>query len=264
MSTQTEVGNPTGNLQTILVADGDDAARSSTSKVLEDEGHLCDQVGSAAAALSVAESKDVSVLVADTNIEGNAQLELAHLLRIRQPGLSIVITTDHPTVETAAAAASLHAAAYLIKPVDRGHLIRVIREECEQAALLRTLTQQRIRHEGILDQMRALEAHASTLTVPLTIRSCVELSFGQALESLLGLKTILDALSQQKHAAEMMKSAQPPLLVNAIWETINVLEHTRASFKSKELGALRQKLEGLVPPFRGSPQNQQHSAKTVS
>jgi hypothetical protein len=37
-------------------------------------------------------------------------------------------------------------------------------------------------------------------------------------------------------------------MMNALWETVVVLEKTKGSFKSKELGDLRRKLESLLGP----------------
>jgi hypothetical protein len=75
----------------------------------------------------------------------------------------------------------------------------------------------------------------------------------------LTLRKITDALKDLKVFADLMSptagadpptsaanSARPLLLVNAVHEAIAVLEKTKHSFRSKELGELRKKLASLV------------------
>ena len=72
------------------------------------------------------------------------------------------------------------------------------------------------------------------------------------------LRVFAECTAQQQGPNDkgaLMDSARPLLLLNALRETITVLEKTRSSFKSKDLGDLRRKLESLLAgkgdSFRG-------------
>lgn len=251
--------------QHILVADDDELVRVAMSRLLEREGYICHQVCSGAEALNIMASTDVSVVVADINMEGNTRLELLEQLRAKAPHVSIILVTGHPTIETAAAAPSLRVAAYLLKPVNADALIATVRYECEQHALFHILSERRQRQEEALQSMRALESaftHSTGNAAATTLQSYVSLAFDQTVESLLDLKAVVGTLAKEENASDRFSSARPLVLVNAIHETIEVLERTRTSFKSKELATLRRKLEDLLVKQTPSSNTATREART--
>lgn len=245
----------------ILVADDDVLSRQAMATLLEHENFSCIQVSSGPEALKAVEDADISAVVADINMVGNTRLELLNQLRQEAPHLSIILVTGHPSIETAAAATSLRAAAYLLKPVEPSQLVGIVRRECDQLALFRLLRERRQRLEEALQSMRALESAFAGMAgnaAATALQSYVALAFNQTIESLMDLRGVVATLSQQERSSELMSSSKPMILVNAIRETISVLEHTRTSFKSKELAALRKKLEDLLAqPAKRTSQPQQ-------
>jgi hypothetical protein len=71
--------------------------------------------------------------------------------------------------------------------------------------------------------------------------------------SLSDLQRLVEAVMHNRSEQEsplMASLPQPARLLSALEETIGVLEKTKSAFKSKDLGELRKKLEGLVKETR--------------
>ena len=248
----------------VLVADDDDLGRRSLCRLLEREGYLCHEAVTGESALNVLETVDVSVIIADINMDGNNRLEFIKSVRGKKSSVSIILITGHASVETAAAATSLNAAAYLLKPIDPQELLRVVSLEFEQQSLFRAMQAHRNKQERILHSMRDTEdaltrAHGTSALNAL--ESYVALSFEQTVASLIDLRALMEPILAQyarQPCLEQLNRSRPLVLVNAIQETIQVIDSTRHSFKSKELATLRQKLEALLkntPPDAGIPKN---------
>jgi hypothetical protein len=81
-----------------------------------------------------------------------------------------------------------------------------------------------------------------------TVQSYACLAFESALDSLIDLKVLLKCALNQG-GAELTKhfsQSRPAVLMGAIQEAISVIDRTRHSFKSRELAALREKLEAVL------------------
>jgi len=254
MATEPNVTPPaeTAPKKHILVADDDDLGRRALCRLLEREGYSCHEANTSDAARQVMASVDVRLIVADINMEGNNRLEFIREVREKKNPVSIVLVTGHASVETAAAATALTAAAYLLKPLDPLELLQIVRSEFEQQSLFRAMQTHRHKQENMLQSMREVEEALVRTRGPGTrnaLESYVALSFEQAMQSLLDLRALMEpvlAHCARQPDLKQLNASRPLVLVNAIQETIQVLDSTRHSFKSKELATLRQKLEVLL------------------
>jgi len=251
----------------ILVADDDELSRHALCRLLEREGYFCHEANTSDGARQVMASVDVSLIVADINMEGNNRLEFIKEVRERKNPVSIILVTGHASVETAAAATTLNAAAYLLKPLAPSELLLIVRSEFEQQSLFRAMQTHRHKQENMIQSMREVEEALARTRGPDTrnaLESYVALSFEQAMQSLLDLRALMEPILS--HCArqpdlKQLNTSRPLVLVNAIQETIQVLDGTRHSFKSKELASLRQKLEALL---KSAPPGASAAAKNVS
>jgi len=77
----------------------------------------------------------------------------------------------------------------------------------------------------------------------------LKLTLQNVMAALVDLKMFTEAFVRQQDpqmARQLLDSSRPLLLMDALRETITVLEKSRGAFKSKELGDLRKKLENLI------------------
>ncbi len=77
------------------------------------------------------------VMVTDLRMPGLTGLELLPKALALAPGLGVVLLTAHGDIDTAVQALKAGAYDFLTKPVDSGHLARVVAKGLERAALLR-------------------------------------------------------------------------------------------------------------------------------
>ena len=162
----------------ILIADDEGAIRDLIATFLQRHGYTCATVADADAALDLLRKESFDLLISDINMPGNENLQFICQIPEIAEGLSIILLTGNPTLETATQSVRLPVMAYLTKPVDTKEL---------------------------------------------------------------------SVLVKQGVAASRSNRQQ---IVAALRETIEVLEKTKRSFKSRELGDLRKKLELLLQNSR--------------
>ena len=188
---------------------------------------------------------------------GNAGLELVRDLPQLAAGLPVILLTGHATVETAVQSVRYAVTAYLMKPADLEALIDLSQEAISKYRALRSLTthQRRLQdwcHD--LDRIRTLVRDTAGSNFAAPWQTFLTLSLGHIIESLVDLRAFTQALAPHGDPAVLSKrleSSQPLVLIEALRETISVLERTKGAFKSRELGDLRKKLEQLVAGSRG-------------
>jgi DNA-binding response OmpR family regulator len=208
----------------ILVVDDDAIARAVMENRLTAHGHrvVCAEgPGPADAALA---REEFDLILSDIHMPGNHRLEWIEALISRRCSAAILLMTGNPEMETACRAANLPVAGYIIKPVDWSVLTERIRQTISS----------RHRRSDFVGLARE-------------ILDLVENSGGGSQDEILVQR--LAAL-----AAGFMAGAGRPSQApagdqhwrTALTETIAVIEKTRDSFRSKELGLLRLRLEKLL------------------
>lgn len=255
MTTQSSAANaspaPAQPSYRVLLADDDSLSRLTLGQFLLHHGFECTAVESGAEALRLLQSSEFDVIIAEINMEGNFQLELVRTLRHHGNNCPVILITGSPSVHTATSSINLNVAAYLTKPIDHQQLISITRLECERGSILRLLSGLRSRQDQALSQLRSVETaftRSRGREAMDALQVYLSLSFEQMVTTLIDLKAMLSFITDHHiDSSEQRWSSTPPVvLVAAIQETIQVLERTRSSFKSQELGLLRKKLEELL------------------
>lgn len=238
---------------TILLADDEATFAESTSELLRREGFQCETVADGAAALERAATGRFDLLISDLEMPGNANLELVRRIAELHGGLPIIILTGFPSVRSAIASIDLPVAAYLVKPVPFADLVVRVERAVTRFRSYRVLetAEQRLkawRQEfeqvaAISQPDRALPAPAVDVFLALTLRN--------VMGSLTDLEQLSKALSggaaaDARHPCQLLNCPRGAQLLAAIKETVTILEETKASFKSKDLGDLRHRLELLI------------------
>jgi DNA-binding response OmpR family regulator len=233
----------------LLLADDEEIYLRATAELLREDGFLVDTALDAAEASRLLEGQTYDVLISDIRMPGNLQFEFIRQIGRLAPDLPVIIVTAHPTVETATEAVNLPVVAYLTKPLP-----------------IEALTEQVLRHASVVRTRRAVGQYAERLSAwsenlqqlqgarlnpqGNPSRSLAQEVLGLSLSNMAGLLTDMSSLFQvalgEAPAALACVTGQCPRLnayQQVLREGIQVLEATRSSFKSKELGTLRQKLE---------------------
>lgn len=239
-------------LGVVLLAEDDPVYLEMTRRVLVQQGYTCDTATSATEVEDRLRKKEYDLLVSDIDMPGNSNLQLVAGLPQLQAGLPVILITGAPSVETAARSVGLAVAAYLIKPVSSEVLNEHVRMAIGRYRCFKAVAASRqrfLRASADLQQIETALRTPSSTTSDTSVQAFLDLTLQNAAQSLVDLRRLMDALRAQpetRDAGDWLQSARPVVLLEALWETIAVLEKTKGYFKSKELGQLRKKLESLV------------------
>src|SRR5262245_52247830 len=243
MTTSTE------NLGQILLADDEGAFRVTTSAFLRQQGYACEAVPDAVAAEKSLRRSEFDLLISGIQMPGNAGLEFIADLPQVAAGLPVILLTGHPSMQTALRSVRLKVVAYLVKPCDPDELLGLASQAIANYRSYRAVSANRERLENWARDLAQiekvlLETPAGAAT---SMESYFNLTLRNLLTALVDLKQFNEVLARPDGKAGSLENAA---LHKALQETIAVLEKTKQSFKSKELGELRKRLEGLLQTTR--------------
>ncbi len=244
----------------ILIADDEETFRASTAAILTDEGYRCDEACDATEATR-ALTNEYDLLIADLRMPGNENLDFLQQVAKQHPDLPVIVATGYPCVGTAVESFRLAIVDYLIKPIDLDDLRRAITAGFRNREILRALKQASLESAQLAGALTGLERVLGGLSSPSAQATewTVTTYVGQAMQhiaklSLLVGKTLGAASSGQASeptdVCSLLRCPRLDLYERAIEDAIRVMEATRSSFKSKEIGLLRQRLEEVLAEQR--------------
>jgi YesN/AraC family two-component response regulator len=149
-------------------------------------------------------------------------------------------------VQSAARSVRLRVVAYLVKPCEVEELLTLAEQAIANHRAFRAVRSNRQRLESWAQDLAEIEKvigdrnEAGALG---TLEPFFNVTLRNLLAVLLELKQITEALAQQPGKEGALKEVT---LHRALRDAIEVLERTKQSFKSKELGELRHRLEALL------------------
>jgi CheY-like chemotaxis protein len=211
----------------VLLVDDDPDSSVALCGWLECKGYDVVQASGPAEADERLAHATFDVILSDIHMPGNERLQWVERLLQRPGSPAIVLLTGNPEFETACRAANLSVAGYLVKPPD----FNVVEE-----LVGRIVTQHRDRAEFLTiakDVIGLLDAHGAN---------------GLAQERVLvkRLAGLAHGFAGRFARLETETSPGDETWRTVITETIAVIEKTKQSFRSKELGALRVRLQRLL------------------
>lgn len=238
----------------VLIADDEAVFLSSTADLLRQEGYLCDCVADGLLAMDRLRQGDYDVLIADIKMPGNPNLELVQEIGDMSDGLQVILVTGYPSMETAIKSVQLPVSAYLLKPIDYEELRSSVKTAVERSKVYRAVrdTEDHLKEwQEKLRGMQHLLRHATGEIDPVTVETFVNVTLHNIILSLAGLKNVTEAvahLTGRQAVCQLVDCPRLETLSGALGDTIEILEKTKSAFKSKELGELRRRLEGLLGP----------------
>jgi len=124
----------------IVVVDDEPIVQELFSSWLENAGYTVRTAGSAMEAQRLLQSEPADVLVSDIRMAQTTGIGLLAWAREHDPDMPVVLVTGAPSVQTAVEALRLGAYDYLLKPVERSDLLRVLDRAARHRQLLREKT----------------------------------------------------------------------------------------------------------------------------
>jgi DNA-binding response OmpR family regulator len=235
----------------LLLADDEQTFLMATADLLRREGYHCDTATDAPMAAAMLRATHYDVLIADIKMPGNPNLELIRQVARSIDGLPVIVVTGYPSLDTAVDAIDLPVWGYLKKPLDFDVLLQKIRSALQFRHQFNVIHNQRRRAEETLDSVDIIEslmARAATPDTQVPVDTFIALTIRNIFGSLADLQRLVltPAQAARGDACHLLECPRPAKLLEALKETISVLERTKGSFRSKELGNLREKLEKLV------------------
>lgn len=235
----------------LLLADDEKTFCFATAELLRMEGYHCDTAPDAPTAAAMLRASHYDVLIADIKMPGNPNLELIKQVARSIDGLPVILVTAYPSFETAVDALDLPVWGYLQKPLDMDLLLQRIRVALQFRHQFSVVHNQRRRVEEWLDSVEVVESlmvRAATPDTQVPVETFLALTMRNIYGALEDLQRLVLTESQQTQgdACHLMDCPRPARMIEALNDAISVLEKTKSAFKSKELGALRERLERTV------------------
>ncbi len=208
-----------GEAARVLIADDEETFARSMADLLRREGYACDVVADADGARAALAREPFDVLVADIRMPGNHQFQFIRDVPRLAPGMPVIVVTAFPTLNSAVESVELPVTGYMLKPIDVAALLERVRSVVGRRRASQAVEAQRARLETWLTELdgvrQAIESGAAPAQAP-------------------GDPCLLLGCPQRQALVAMLR------------EVIEVLQRTKGSFKSKELAALRKKVEQTV------------------
>jgi DNA-binding response OmpR family regulator len=239
----------------ILLADDEETFLYATADLLRKEGYHCDCAPDGETAAKMLQKDDYDLLIADIRMPGNGELELIRDLPRIAEGLPVILVTGYPSMKTALESFHLPVAAYLPKPVDWKELLACVQNTARKSNLFRMVREVRERLHRREEDLKQVEAASLELVQPgasATIDGFLTITFQNLIDSMGDLKSLVQMLSggrSEQEVCHLWACPRLSLLKGGLSEAIEVLEKTKNSFRSKELGDLRKRLEALMKNF---------------
>jgi two-component system OmpR family response regulator len=110
----------------VLLVEDDDDSREIMAEVLTVAGHRVRTAADGPAALRALSDDAVEVVITDLGLPGMGGLELARAVRVRAPGVPVVLVTGWPDHDEVERPRGRDVDAVLTKPVDPDRLVEVV------------------------------------------------------------------------------------------------------------------------------------------
>ncbi|MBV6522832.1 MAG: Regulator of RpoS [Gemmatimonadaceae bacterium] len=233
----------------ILLADDEPTFATSTAELLRLEGYACETVSNGEDALQRVRQESFDLLIADLEMPGNANLALVRQIASESGGLPVIVITGYPSVRSAVACIELPVSAYLTKPPDIPELLAKVKSSVTRFRSYQAMQRIEQRLAASRQEYTELAAVRELAGAGAGADVFLSLTLRNVMGSLTDLQEIGRALAGNPvecHACTLLNCPRGAQLRNAVQRTVDVLEETRRSFKSKELAELRRQLELLL------------------
>lgn len=209
----------------ILFVEDDPLSAESVRAWLEYKGASTTYATGPEAANDELSRAEFDVLLSDIQMPGNENLMWVESIARRFPALHIILLTGSPRIDSAIKATNLHVAAFLVKPPDFKELETII---CALESTTRTRRRMRRCVEELRTALERDDDHAAAASIVHRISE---------------LNEMWPLIEADPYVRSIAVTGN---LREALVDAIQVIEHTKDSFQSRELGKLRQRLQRVL------------------
>ena len=237
----------------ILVVDDEPLMREFISETLRRRKYDVQVALDGADAVEKLENWTADLVISDIKMPGNPELQFIQRLPEIAPGMPAILVTGYPSRNSAIQAVQLPVLAYVTKPVDLDELLAHVRAGIGKSRLRRAVAQTARRLKYWLQSLEDIEQAFGDKNVgfsPDLLKKVIDLTFDNAAGAIDDIKTITAQAGAYELQCPFSSCNTLETLTQAVEETVKVLEKTKNAFKSKELGALRKKLEEILANLR--------------
>ena len=128
----------------VLVIDDEESIRKTVSMRLENAGYIVDTAENGKEAIEKSEANFYNLALIDIRLPDMDGTELLTAMKERTPRMIKIILTGYPALQNSVKAINKGVDYYIIKPVDTGELLRVIKEQLEKQKREREYDQQKL------------------------------------------------------------------------------------------------------------------------
>ncbi len=237
----------------ILIADDEVIFLKATSNMLHEHGYKCDCATDAESALEMLRSNDYDLLISDLKMPGNSDMEFVGNVSAYTYGLPIIVVTAYPSIDNAIQALKFHVCDYMLKPVDFGTLLERVNEAFKNFSIYQDVTLELKKSiskwSQDLDNIQRLASKTSKDAYVKSFNSYLDVIFKNMFDTLMSMRDMTKNVfmeNDEQPLFNLKEFEKLEKLRDALAETVSVLRRTKDSFKSKDLGALRGRLERLL------------------
>jgi DNA-binding response OmpR family regulator len=232
----------------ILLADPNELFRESTTALLMEAGFVCTQATDRSSAQRHLEIGTFDLAICDVTMAGDESLDLVQWIRARPQPPGVLLVTGLGRLDSAMAAMRLGVRDYMLKPVEPAELLERVRDAVQAARAANLVGAMRRRLDEWSADARRLEQFwaGGGGDEEITVQGYLELTLRGVMTSLLDLKELTESLATRRDVrspCHLLECGRLDSLNSVLRETVDVLETTKGSFKSRALGQLRQKLQ---------------------
>ena len=120
----------------VLVVDDEPLMRNLFCRWLMAEGYQCITAGNATAAWTELQRNEIHLVTLDVTMPGRSGLELLERISLELPDIAVIMLSARSDADTAIAALTQGAGAYLVKPVECEELVAQVRNGLERRRLI--------------------------------------------------------------------------------------------------------------------------------
>lgn len=240
------------NAGRILIADDEKTFLLATADLLRREGYYCDCTQDGNSAIEMAEKGNYDILISDIKMPGNEDMDLIKTVSKTCRGMPVILVTGYPSLDSALPSVGLPVVAYLTKPINLDELLGHVLAGVKQYRMFKSVCESKSRlgnWQKELNKITAALETSTTIASAVPIELYINLSFQNIVGALSDLRQLVEGMALEKapgEACHLVNCPRLDALNEALFKTIDVLELTKGSFKSRLLGELREMLDDVM------------------
>ncbi len=249
----------------IMVASVDYNFITRTLQIVSHQGYECEAVYDNDSAFIKLINGKYNLVIIDMSMPGGKDLELAYKIRNDFEYLPIIIVTDTYNQDIAIELIELNIVAFINKYYKENQLIRIIDNALnsrKQHLMLKENIQ--VLNEWSSDLNKLLKFNFNRINVSMTDKNYSAITMNnmiKCLNSINNMMNITQSDESKPNIGAENDRTRLNILTKTLIEAVKVIDSTKSSFKSKELGNLKKKILDVLAETVGWESKSKNTTK---